>query len=110
MTDTITIKDAAVPAASDAEEKLSRSEQRKKNRAENRGQKKEDPNAPPKEGLFTRIYNFFVEAKLELTRVVWPTRKETVDTTWRLLILVILAGLYLGLVDLVLSRILGLFI
>ncbi len=105
MTDTI--KDSAVPAA---EEKLSRSEQRKKNRVENRGQKKADPNAPARENLFRRIYNFFVEAKLELTRVVWPTRKETVDTTWRLLILVILAGLYLGLVDGILSRILGLFI
>jgi preprotein translocase subunit SecE len=107
MTDTI--KNDAIPALSDADEKLSRSEQRKKNRVENRGQKKEDRGAPLKEGLFTRIYNFFVEAKLELTRVVWPTRKETLDSTWRLLILVILAGLYLGLVDLVLSRILGLF-
>ncbi|UQZ89710.1 preprotein translocase subunit SecE [Deltaproteobacteria bacterium Smac51] len=105
MTDTI--KDPAVQAS---EEKLSRSEQRKKNRKEHKGQKKIDPNAPPKEGLFTRIYNFFVEAKLELTKVVWPTRKETIDTTWRLLILVVLAGIYLGLVDGILSRILGLLV
>ena len=89
---------------------LTRSEQRKKNRLENRGQKKTETSGEPKDGFFTRIYNFFVEAKQELGKVVWPTRKDTIDTTWRLLILVIIAGLYLGLVDGILTRILGLIV
>jgi len=90
---------------------LTRSEQRKKNRQDHRGQKKSDPagqDAQP--GLFTRIFTFFAEAREELGKVVWPTRKETVDSTWRLLILVILAGIYLGLVDGILTRILGLIV
>lgn len=89
---------------------LTKSEQRKKNRQENKGGKKADHSGEPSVGLFSRIYNFFVEAKDELGKVVWPTRKETIDTTWRLLILVVLAGIYLGLVDSILTRILGLII
>ncbi len=88
---------------------LSRSEQRKKNRQENKG-KKTEPTGEPSVGLWTRIHTFFVEAKEELLKVVWPTRKETFDTTWRLLILVIIAGLYLGLIDGILSRLLRLIV
>lgn len=90
---------------------LTRSEQRKKNRQDHRGQKKSDPSGQESTpGLFSRIFTFFSEAKEELGKVVWPTRKETIDSTWRLLILVILAGLYLGLVDGILTRILGLIV
>ncbi len=102
-------KNQTVLPASEVRTTLTRSEQRKKNRQENRGQKKtETAEGPVAEGRLTRIYNFFVEAQQELKRVVWPTRKETIDSTWRLLILVILAGLYLGLVDSLLTRLLGL--
>lgn len=108
----MTDKDQTVISTSEVKTTpLSRSEQRKKNRIENKGQKKSDSSSSgaASEGFFTRAITFFVEAKEELTRVVWPTRKETVDSTWRLLVLVILAGIYLGLVDSVLSRIMGLF-
>lgn len=90
---------------------LTRSEQRRKNRLENRAPKKDAAAAEAGEGnIFVRAYNFFVDAKEELGRVVWPTRKETVDSTWRLLVLVIIAGLYLGLVDGILTRLLALII
>lgn len=89
---------------------LSRSEKRKKNRLENKGYRKNDPSGELQEGFFKRVIRFFIEAKEELTKVVWPTRKETIDTTWRLLVLVILAGLYLGLVDGILTRLLGLIV
>jgi len=105
------MSDKTVISADQVKTTLTRSEQRKKNRLENKGQKKPDtPGAAEAPGLIRRIYNFFVEAKDELGRVVWPTRKETIDTTWRLLILVIIAGIYLGLVDSILTRILGLII
>ncbi len=97
-----------VVPASEVKTTLSRSEQRKKNRKEGRTQKKnEGSSGAASESLFTRIINFFVEAKEELGKVVWPTRKETVDSTWRLLVLVILAGIFLGLVDSILSTILS---
>lgn len=89
---------------------LSRSEQRKKNRQEGKIQRKSDAAGSGKPNIFTRIFTFFTEAKEELTRVVWPTRKETIDSTWRLLILVIIAGIYLGLVDSLLTRLLGLLV
>lgn len=102
--------ESTVIPASEVKTTLTRSEQRKKNRQDNRGQKKSDPSGEQAPGLFTRIFTFFSEAKEELTKVVWPTRKETIDTTWRLLILVIIAGIYLGLVDSILTRILGLIV
>ncbi|MDR3037778.1 MAG: preprotein translocase subunit SecE [Candidatus Adiutrix sp.] len=91
---------------------LTRSGQRRKNRLETRTGKKDDGAAAEagKGNALVRVYNFFVEAKEELGRVVWPTRKETVDSTWRLLILVIIAGLYLGLVDGILTRLLALIV
>lgn len=82
----------------------------KKNRLENRGQKKPGSPDEPTGNIFNRAYTFFVEARQELGKVVWPTRKETVDTTWRLLILVVIAGIYLGLVDGILTRLLGLIV
>ena len=109
----MTDKDQTVMPASEVKTTtLSRSEQRKKNRIENRGQRKSDSSSGgvASEGLFTRVFTFFKEAKEELTRVVWPTRKETIDSTWRLLILVAIAGVYLWVVDSILSRILGLII
>jgi len=90
---------------------LTRSEQRKKNRLENRIKKKGSPSKADEAGnVFVRAYNFFVEAKEELGRVIWPTRKETVDSTWRLLILVIICGIFLGLVDGILTRLLSLIV
>ncbi|MDR2946623.1 MAG: preprotein translocase subunit SecE [Candidatus Adiutrix sp.] len=100
-------KTATIIPGEEVKTTLSKSEQRKKNRQDNKGSKKSDSSGEPSVGFFARIFNFFVEAKEELAKVVWPTRKETVDTTWRLLVLVALAGLYLGLVDSVLTWLLG---
>ena len=44
------------------------------------------------------------EAWLELRKVTWPNRKETLGTTGVVLVLVILIAIYLGLVDFGLSR------
>ena len=103
--------ESTVIPASEVKTTLTRSEQRKKNRQEGRGPKKTDSSdsaGTSSPNIFVRAYNFFVEAKQELGKVVWPTRKETIDSTWRLLILVIIAGIYLGLVDGILSRLIGL--
>ena len=52
----------------------------------------------------TRV--FFDEVKQELERVTWPTRKETVGTTWVVVFIVVLISFYLGACDLVLARLL----
>ena len=42
---------------------------------------------------------FLHEAVTELSRVTWPTNKETISSTWVVLIMVLVTGLILGLLD-----------
>jgi preprotein translocase subunit SecE len=48
---------------------------------------------------------FLVDAKVELKKVTWPTRKELLSTTAIILLLVFLIAFFLGLVDLGLVKI-----
>jgi preprotein translocase subunit SecE len=48
---------------------------------------------------------FIKEAKTELKKVSWPSRKETAASTVVVLVLIILAAIYLGMVDLGLSNV-----
>lgn len=50
-----------------------------------------------------RLHSYIRESWLELGKVVWPTRKETMQFTWIVFILVVLLGLFLWLVDTSLS-------
>lgn len=47
---------------------------------------------------------FFEESKAEMKKVTWPTRRETITTSVAVLVLVILMSLFLGVVDLGLSK------
>ncbi len=53
---------------------------------------------------------FFREVRVELKKVTWPSRKETIAATSVVLITVILVAFFLGLVDLGLSRIIKIFL
>jgi preprotein translocase subunit SecE len=46
----------------------------------------------------------------ELKKVVWPTRKETLGSTAVILVIIILSGVFLGLVDTVWSKLLHLMV
>lgn len=48
---------------------------------------------------------FFEEAQVELKKVTWPTRKETIATCAAVMILVAVMSLFLGVVDLGLSKV-----
>jgi preprotein translocase subunit SecE len=48
--------------------------------------------------------DYLREVVYELRKVVWPSRKETIGSTIVVLVIVIISGVYLGVVDLVLSR------
>jgi preprotein translocase subunit SecE len=52
-----------------------------------------------------QVREFFEQAKVELKKVTWPTRKETLTTSTAVLVLVIVMSLFLGLVDIGLARI-----
>jgi len=53
---------------------------------------------------------FFREVRVELKKVTWPSRKETIASTSVVLITVILVGFFLGIVDLGLSRLIKIFL
>lgn len=53
---------------------------------------------------WNRAVQYFREVVFELKKVVWPSRKETIGSTSVVLIIVIISGIFLGVVDLVLSR------
>ena len=55
--------------------------------------------------MFQKIVQFLQEVQLELKKVVWPTRKDTLASTSVVLIIVIIIALFLGLIDLGLTRI-----
>ena len=51
-----------------------------------------------------RLKVFLNEVKIEMKKVSWPTRKETIYTTSAVIISVFLISFFLGLVDLGLSK------
>ncbi|MBW2622118.1 MAG: preprotein translocase subunit SecE [Deltaproteobacteria bacterium] len=60
------------------------------------------PAAGPK--VVEKTRQFFREVRIELLKVNWPSRKETIASTAVVLVLVIIISAYLGLVDAGLSR------
>ncbi|MFO7862285.1 MAG: preprotein translocase subunit SecE [Desulfosalsimonas sp.] len=52
---------------------------------------------------FGNWIQFLREVKVELGRVTWPTRKETVGTTAVVLVFVFIIAIFLGVVDMGLS-------
>jgi len=55
-----------------------------------------------------KVTMFFESVKLELSKVTWPTRKETVATTGVVVVIVLLISLYLGACDIILAKLLRL--
>jgi preprotein translocase subunit SecE len=54
--------------------------------------------------MFRKISEFFQEVKLELKKVVFPTRKEVAGSTWVVIISVVISAAFLGVVDAVLAK------
>jgi len=59
---------------------------------------------------WTQFRQYLREVVHELRKVVWPSRKETIGTTSVVLVIVIISGVFLGVVDLILSRFIRLLI
>ncbi len=63
-----------------------------------------------KKGLFARIKKFFKDVRNELRKVNWPNRKELTVYTGVVLITVFIVATFVGVVDLLFSRIISFFI
>jgi preprotein translocase subunit SecE len=58
----------------------------------------------PKTNFLTASMQFLREVKVELKKVTWPSRKQTIGSTAVVLALVMLISLFLGVVDVGLSN------
>jgi preprotein translocase subunit SecE len=56
-----------------------------------------------KENFLTTVVQFLREVKIELKKVVWPSRKQTIGSTAVVIVLVLLISFFLGMVDIGLS-------
>lgn len=62
------------------------------------------PSAVPiKIGHLDKGLQFLREAKAELKKVTWPSKKQTIGSTAVVIVLVMIISLFLGLVDMTLS-------
>lgn len=58
--------------------------------------------------MLNKVKEFFREVKGELKKVVFPSKDELIGSTWVVIITVIIISLFLGIVDLGLTKIVGL--
>ena len=53
---------------------------------------------------------FFKEVLVELKKVTWPSRKELISSTLTVLAVVVVFAVFLGVIDLILTALIGLYI
>lgn len=59
--------------------------------------------------MLEKLRNFLREVRVEMEKVTWPGRKEVQAATLVIIALVLLLAVFIGGVDFVVSRVLGLF-
>jgi preprotein translocase subunit SecE len=82
--------------------------------------KKQSPKESPAKGLTAlwankqewigQIKDFFREVHIELKKVTWPSRKETIAATSMVIVLSIVVAFFLGILDIGLAKAVGLFL
>lgn len=55
-----------------------------------------------------KVKSFIESVKIELGKVTWPARKETVATTGVVVVIIFLISIYLGACDLLLAKLMRL--
>ena len=60
--------------------------------------------------MIEKIKQFFREVKVEVHKVVYPTREELIGSTWVVIVTVVVISLFLGVVDLSLTKLVGMVI
>ncbi|HDQ03361.1 MAG TPA: preprotein translocase subunit SecE [Deltaproteobacteria bacterium] len=54
--------------------------------------------------MLQKAIQFLKDARAELKRVTWPTRKQTLASTAVVLIIVFIVAIYLGIIDYILAK------
>lgn len=60
--------------------------------------------------MVAKIKKFFMEVVAELKKVSWSTRRELIEATWIVLVSSAVLGVFIGMTDFVLSKVIGLLI
>ena len=60
--------------------------------------------------MFEKIKEFFKEVKTELKKVVFPSRDEVMGSTKVVVVLVLIIAVFLGFIDLLLSKLVALIV
>lgn len=58
----------------------------------------------------SKIFDFFKEVKVELSKVVWPTSQDTIKLTIIVIIVTISVGFFIGSIDFILVKLFRLFL
>ena len=54
--------------------------------------------------MLTRTRSFLTDVRVELKKVTWPSRQDTISSTGVVLVVVFIISFYLGFIDILLSR------
>jgi len=57
------------------------------------------PTAPKEKNVIDKSIQFLREVKVELKKVTWPSKKQTMGSTVVVLVIVAIISLFLGIVD-----------
>jgi len=60
--------------------------------------------------MIEKIKQFFREVMVEVHKVVYPSREELIGSTWVVIVTVVVISLFLGVVDLSLTKLVGMVI
>lgn len=61
-----------------------------------------------KANVLTKIKNFFVDCKIELKKIVWPTQKTVWKNTGIVLMMIFVMGVFVAILDTGLLQLFGL--
>ncbi len=59
--------------------------------------------------IFNKINDFIKEAIAELRKVIWPTKKDLKNSTIVVIFTIIIASIFIGLIDIFFTKVLTLF-
>jgi preprotein translocase subunit SecE len=58
--------------------------------------------------MIAKLNEFFANVKVEIKKVTWPSKKDTYASTIVVIVLVLICAVFLGGVDMILSRLIRL--
>ncbi len=88
-----------------AKDAVDKGKQAKSSRGGKGGDKKQAAQGAVLNDKIQELKQYFDESKIELKKIVWPSRKETIATCIAVVCMVIVMALFLGVVDLSLTKV-----